>query len=156
MNTDAVRDPLDCLSRSERRSWRRTGRRIQRDHDAGQLTMLQAIAAAGGSLTGLLCRDGRSQATAAEFVVAGTRIRVGSAHRPTLGALSEALAGALEVPLLAASRYGPHWVLTFGPPDGPLAVLADNLAIIPDWPGGPPGAPHAPHAPSRPAVLTRH
>jgi hypothetical protein len=154
MNTDAADDPLDCLSRSERRSWRRAERRLQRDHHAGQLTTLRAIAAAGGGLTGLLCRDGCGQATAAEFVVAGVRIRVGCAHRPTLGALNEALASALAVPLLAADRYGPYWVLTFGQPDGPLAVLADNLIIIPDWPGGPPGSPHAPRQPA--AVLTRH
>jgi hypothetical protein len=102
--------------------------------------MLRNLAAAGGGLTGLRCRDGCGQTTPAEFVIAGARIRVERAHRPTLGVLNEALAGALAVPLLTAGRYGPYWVLTFGQPDGPLAVLADNLTIIPDWPGDPPGA----------------
>lgn len=140
MRTASSGDPLDCLSRSERRRWHRAERRLQRDHDAGQLTKLRAIAAAGGGLTGLLCRDGCGQSAAAEFVVAGARIQVGRAHRPTLGALNEALASAPAVPLLAAGRYGSYWVLTFGQPDGPLAVLADSLTIIPDWPDGPPGS----------------
>ena len=152
MNTDAARDPLDCLSRSERRSWRRAELRLRSDHDAGQLAMLRAIAAAGGGLTGLLCQVGGGPATAAEFVVAGTRIQVGRAHRLTLAALSEALASARAVPLLAAGRYGPYWVLTFGRPDGPLAVLADKLTIIPDGPGRPPA--HGPRQPG--AVFTRN
>jgi hypothetical protein len=154
MNTDAVGDPLAFLSRSERRRWCRAERRLQRHHDAGQLAMLRNIAAAGGGLTRLLCRDSYGQATAAEFEIAGARIQVGRAHRPTVGALNEALASALAVPLLAAGRYGPYWVLTFGQPDGPLAVLADNLTIIPGWHGGPPGSRHAPRQSA--AVISRH
>ena len=132
LSTEAAGDPLDCLSRSECRRWRRAERRLLRERDAGQLTMLRNLAAAGGRLTGLRCRDGCGQATPAEFVIAGARIQVERAHRPTLGVLNEALASALAVPLLTAGRYGPYWVLTFGQPDGPLAVLADNLTIIPD------------------------
>jgi hypothetical protein len=143
---------LDCLSRSERRSWRRVERRLRSGHDAGQLATLRTIAAVGGGLTRLLCRAGRGQATAAEFVVAGTRIQVGRAHRPTLGALNEALARARAVPLLAADRYGPYWVLTFGQSDGPLAVLVDKLTIVPGGPGGPPA--HAPRQPG--AVFARN
>jgi hypothetical protein len=144
MNTDAAGDPLDRLSSSERRRWRRAERKLQRDHDAAQLAMLRNIAAAGGGLTRLLCKDSCGQATAAEFEIAGAQIQVGRAHRPTLSALNEALASTLAIPLLAAGRYGPYWVLTFGQPDGQLAVLADNLTIIPDWHGGPPGSRHAP------------
>lgn len=155
LSTEAAGDPLDCLSRSECRRWRRAERRLLRERDARQLTMLRNLAAAGGGLTGLRCRDGCGQATAAEFVIAGARIQVGRAHRPTLGVLNQALASALAVPLLTAGRYGPYWVLTFGQPDGPLAVLADNLTIIPDWPGGPPGA-RTPPASGRPHSAPIH
>jgi hypothetical protein len=140
MNRDAPADPLAFLSGRERRAWRRAERRAVRDHDAWQLTTLRTLAATGGALTGLLYRDLGGHAVPAEFIIAGKRIRAGRVHRPALSALTQAIAAMPAVPLLAASRYGPYWVLTFEPPTAPLAVLADRLTILPDRPGGPAGA----------------
>jgi hypothetical protein len=40
------------------------------------------------------------------------------------------------IPLLAASRYGPYWVLTFDLATGPLVVLVGGLSILSGRPGG--------------------
>jgi hypothetical protein len=146
MNSKALGDPLTSLSRPERRKWRQAGRRALRDHDAQQLTTLRSLAATGGGLTSLICQDSAGYATSAELVIAGKRIRAGRVHRPTLSALTQALGCMPTVPLLAASRYGPYWVLTFELATAPLAVLADRLSILPDrhCSSGPLAAPTAP------------
>lgn len=79
-------------------------------------------------------------------MIAGKRIRAGRVHRPTLIALTQALGRMPAVPLLTAGRYGPFWVLTFDLATAPLAVLADQLSILPDRHGGsaPPAAPTTP------------
>jgi hypothetical protein len=56
------------------------------------------------------------------------------------------------VPLLAAGRYGPLWVLTFDLATAPLAVLADKLFILPDRHGGS----ASPAAPTTPVDAGRH
>jgi hypothetical protein len=122
--------PLEFLSGRERRKWRLAERRALRDHDAQQLTTLRSLAATGGGLTGLLYQDSRGPTAAAEFIIAGQRIRAGRVHQPALRALTQAIAGMSAVRLLAASRYGPYWVLTFELPTVPLAVLADKLIIL--------------------------
>lgn len=137
MNGNLLDDRLDFLTRAERRRWRRAERRALRDHDAQQLTTLQSLAATGGGLTGLLYQDCGGHTASAEFMIAGKRIRAGRVHRPTLRSLTQAVGSMPAVPLLAASRYRPYWVLTFELPAAPLAVLADRLTILPDRHVGP-------------------
>jgi hypothetical protein len=136
MNSNEPVGPLEFLSGRERRKWRRAERRAVRDHDAQQLTLLRSMAAAGGGLTGLLYRDSGGHTASAEFMIAGKRIRAGRVHRRELNALTQALAAMPAVPLLAAGRYRPYWVLTFELPATPLAVLADKLTVLPERDGG--------------------
>ncbi|MGH3167671.1 MAG: hypothetical protein ACRDN0_17505 [Trebonia sp.] len=156
MNSNASVDPLAFLSGRERRTWRRAGRRAMRDHDAQQLTTLRTLAATGGALAGLLYRDCGRHTAPAEFLIAGKRIRAGGVHRPVLRTLTQAIAATPAVPLLAADRYRPYWVLTFELPTAPLAVLVDTLTILPDRYDGParpaaPAPPAAGHRRSQPA-----
>jgi hypothetical protein len=137
MNSNPLVGPLEFLSGRERRQWRRAERRALRDHDAEQLATLRNLAATGGGLTGLLYRDSGGHTAPTEFVIAGKRIRAERVHVPALRALTQALAVMPAVPLLAASRYRPFWVLTFQLPTAPVAVLADALTILPDQHGGP-------------------
>ena len=139
MNGDAPAGLLALLARREHRWWRRAERRARRDHDTQQLATLQSLAATGGRLTRLLWQDSGGHAAAAEFMIDGRQIRAGRIHQPTLAALTQALGRTPAVPLLAASRYGPCWVLTFGLATAPLAVLADRLTILPDRHVGPDG-----------------
>lgn len=154
--------PLDFLTGRERREWRQVELRALRDHDAQQLTTLRSLAAAGGGLTSLLHRDCAGHTASAEFIIAGKRIQAGRVHRPALRALTQAIAAMPAVPLLAASRYRPYWVLTFQLPAAPLAVLADKLTILPDrhhgsaWPAAltPPAGVRRRPAPAHPIRVT--
>jgi hypothetical protein len=136
MNSKALGDSLAFMSRPERRKWRQAERRIVREHNAQQLITLRSLAATGGGLTSLIYPDSGGYATSAEFMIAGKRIRAGLTHRPTLGALTQALGSMPAVGLLTAGRYGPYWVLTFELATAPLAVLVDKLTILPDRHGG--------------------
>jgi hypothetical protein len=148
MNSNAPpADPRAFLSARERRAWRRAERRAIRDHETQQRTTLRTLAAAGGALTDLLYQDCGGHAAPAEVIIAGKRIQA-RVHRPVLRALTQAIAAMPAVPLHAASRYGPYWVLTFGLPTEPLEVLADGLTILPDPHDGPPGPPHPRHQPA--------
>ena len=146
MNSQALGNPLALMSFPERRRWRQVERRAVREHNARQLTTLRILAASGGALTSLIYPDSGGYATSAEFMIAGTRIRAGRVHRPTLSALTQALGCMPTVALLTASRYGPYWVLTFELATAPLVVLADQLSILPDRHGASPplAAPTAP------------
>jgi hypothetical protein len=150
MNSKALGEPLAFMSFPERRRWRQVERRAVREHNAKQLTTLRILAATGGALTSLIYPDSGRYATSVEFMIAGTRIRAGRVHRPTLSALTQALGCMPTVALLTASRYGPYWVLTFELATAPLVVLVDKLSILPDRHGGstPLAAPTAPGWPS--------
>jgi hypothetical protein len=137
-------DPLPCLSRRERRRWRQAERRVLREREAWQLATLRNLAAVGGRLTTLAYEHSGRYAAAAEFFIDGRRIRAAPVHRPTLSALTQALAGTPAIPLLAAGRYGPYWVLTFDLTAAPLVVLAGRLSILP---ASPPAQPRPPHLP---------
>lgn len=132
MNSQALGDPLAFMSFPERRRWRQVERRAVREHNAQQSTTLRILAATGGALTSLIYPDSGGYATSAEFIIAGTRIRAGCVHRPTLSALTQALGCMPTVALLTASRCGPYWVLTFELATAPLVVLVDKLSILPD------------------------
>lgn len=137
MGARAVRDPIEQLSRAERRGWRLAARRAQKDHEADQLATLQGFVAAGTAVTGLVSSASSTLLTeSVEMVIDGRRIQAHRVHRPTLAALKEALASIATVPLAAAGRYGPYWVLTFRTAAEPLVVLVDRLTILPDWGGG--------------------
>ena len=71
-----------------------------------------------------------------EMLIEGKRVRAHRVPRPTLAALKDALASIAGLPLAAAGRYGPYWVLTFKTAAEPLVVLVDRLTILPDWGGG--------------------
>jgi hypothetical protein len=146
MNSKALGDPLAFMSLPERRRWRQVERRAVREQSAQQLTTLRILAATGGALTSLIYPDSGGYASPAEFMIAGTRIRAGRVHRPTLSALTQALGCMPTVALLTASRYGPYWVLTFELATAPLVVLVDELSILPGRHGGraPLAAPTAP------------
>jgi hypothetical protein len=116
----------------ERRRFCCIERSVVRDHEAGQLAILRGLAAARGGLTSVLSRSQGCQAVSAELVIGGRRVQIGRMHRGTVGALAGAVAGTAPVPLLAAGRYGPYWVLTFGLAAAPLPVLADRLVVLPD------------------------
>lgn len=148
-------DPIDRLSRNERRSWRAIERRARREHEAEQMAVLRSLAATGVGVTGLRTpelddaapnRKSTESGTPVEMIINGRRLRAGRVQRRTLSSLREALSGIATVPLTAVGRYGPYWVLTFKVATEYLVVLADQLTLLPDW-GGPGGRSNAPTAP---------
>ena len=54
MKPTTTLDPLNRLSRSERRDWRATARRAQRDHEAEQLAALRGMAQIGSHVTAMV------------------------------------------------------------------------------------------------------
>jgi hypothetical protein len=136
MNTNFPPDPIEVFSRSERRRWRRMARRTVKQHEAEQLATLRCFAAAGSGITGMSTSRGKGLTDSVEMIIDGQRVRGARVHRPTAAALREALASIANVPLAAATRYGPYWVLTFKTATEPLVVLIDRLTILPDWGGG--------------------
>jgi hypothetical protein len=128
--------PLERLSRSERRRWRTFVRLALKEHEADQLATLREFAAAGSGVTIMSTRQGVGLTDSVEMIIDGWRLRAARVHRPTAAALREALASIASVPLAAASRYGPYWVLTFRTATEPLVVLMDRLTILPDWGDG--------------------
>jgi hypothetical protein len=132
--SNAPGNALPWLSGRERRRWCQAERRALRQHEAWQLATLRNLAATGGRLTALACQTAGGYTSAAEFIIDGKRILVAPVHRPTLCALAQAFADMPAVPLLAASRYGPCWVLTFEVSAAPLVLLAGRLSIDPASP----------------------
>jgi hypothetical protein len=143
-------DPFSCLPRREQRRWRRAERRALREHEAWQLATLRNLAAADGRLVAVTFQRHGTDAAAAEFVIGGKRVRAAPVHLPTLSALTQAIAAVPAIPLLAASRYGTYWVLTFDLTAGPLVVLAGRLSILSSSP--PPAQAGPPQLPPRPAA----
>jgi hypothetical protein len=147
MESPVSSDSAELLSRADRREWVRRERTVTRQHEADQLATLMEFAAAGGGVTGLTTAESLSDLSApVELIIEGRRLRAARVHRPTLSALKDALASIASVPLTAASRYGPYWVLTFKLAAEPLVVLIDHLTILPDW-GGSAGRSTVPGAP---------
>ena len=133
MKSNPTLDPLDRLSRSDRRDWRAAARRAQREHEAEQLAALQGLAQTGCHVTGMITGDSASGFCApVEMIIDGRRLRAWRAYRPALAALREALTNIAHVPLASASRYGPYWVLTFKLATEPLVLLVDRLTLLPD------------------------
>lgn len=151
MSRSRTRDPLDSLTRSEKRSWRATERRLRTEHDTEQAAALLGLAASGGGVTGIMVPlddDGPATraATPVEMIIAGRRLRAWRVHRPSVARLRDALSNLASVPLTAVGRYGPYWVLTFRASHGPLVLLADHLTLLPDR-GGPGGRERSPLGP---------
>jgi hypothetical protein len=134
-----IEDPLQRLSRTERRNWRSAERRARRDHDAEQLATLRSFAATGSGVTGMRAGDsgdsGGVLTDSVEMIIDGRRLRAARVYRPAVGALKEALGSIASVPLTAVGRYGPYWVLTFKLATEPLVLLVERLTILPDWGG---------------------
>jgi hypothetical protein len=128
-------DPTKRISRSERRRWQTMMRRTVKEHEAEQLATLRRFAATGSGVTGMSTQRGMGLTDSVEMIIEGRRVRGARIHRPTAAALREALSSIANVPLAAASRYGPYWVLTFKTATEPLVVLIDRLTILPDWGG---------------------
>ncbi len=133
MKSNPTLDPLNRLSRSDRREWRAAARRAQREHEAEQLAALQGLAETGSQVTGMITGDSTfGFCTPVEMIIDGRRLRAWRAYRPALAALREALTNIANVPLASASRYGPYWVLTFKLATEPLVLLVDRLTLLPD------------------------
>lgn len=152
MSRSRTCDPLGNLTRSERRAWRATERRLRRDHEDEQLAALLGMAAAGDGVTVVTTpqdEDGRARpAPPVEMIIAGRRLRAARVQRRALSKLRDALSPLAAVPLTAAGRYGPYWVLTFRLATEQLVLLVDQLTLLPDWgaPGGRDGSPVRPLA----------
>ncbi len=150
MKPTTTQDPLDGLSRSRRRQWKSTARRVAREHETEQLATLRGLVATGSPVTGMVTVDSSFEIGGpVEMIIDGRRLRAWRAYRPAVAALKEALASIASVPLAGVSRYGPYWVLTFKLAAEPLVVLVDRLTLLPDWggvhgwnpaPKGPPAA----------------
>lgn len=136
MAAEVPPDPLNILSRFDRRHWRRAVRRTVKEHEAEQLATLRGVAATGGTITGVSTAGGTGLTDSIEMIIDGRRVRGIRVHRPTVAVLKDLLGSIAGVPLAAATRYGPYWVLTFKTAAEPLVVLVDRLVILPDWGGG--------------------
>ncbi len=133
MKPNTILDPLDGLSRSERREWRAAARRGQREHEAEQLAALQGLAQTGTPVTGMITGPtSLGFCDPVEMIIDGRRLRAGRVYRPAVAALRDALSTIANVPLAGASRYGPYWVLTFKLATEPLVMLVDRLTLLPD------------------------
>lgn len=137
-----TRDPLDALTRRDKRSWRAAERRAHRDHETDQLATLLGLAAAGVGVTSVTAADEDGDtlrpATPVEMILDGRRLRAGRVPRRSLAKLREAMATIAAVPLTTVGRYGPYWVLTFRLASEQLVILAEHLTLMPEW-GGPGG-----------------
>jgi hypothetical protein len=135
MNSNAVNDPVQRMSRSERRGWRRADRRAVREHENSQLEALRDMAHTGSAVTSMLSGAESDFTGSVEMIIEGRRLRAARVYRPTLAKLKEALGSIAAVPLLAVGRYGPYWVLTFKVATETLVVLADRITLLPEWGG---------------------
>jgi hypothetical protein len=128
MTIPAQSHPLDRLSRSDRRRWRRLDRRAQATLDAQQLRRLQALAGCRTRVESVSpVEDGLPCVQVVELVVGGWRL-VGRVPSRAAAVLEAAL-GAGRVSLTTAGRYGPYWTLGFGGP--PVVLLVDRLTVLP-------------------------
>jgi hypothetical protein len=133
MKSNPPLDPLNRLSRSERREWRAAARRAQREHEAEQLAALQGLAQIGSQVTSMITGESAfGFCTPVEMIIDGRCLRAWRVYRPALATLREALTSIANVPLAGASRYGPYWVLTFKLATEPLVLLVDRLTLLPD------------------------
>lgn len=134
-----IPDPLDRLTRSDKRAWRAAERRVNREHDTEQLAALLGLAAAGGGVTGLTTPSDDLPAgglsTPVEMIIEGRRLRAARVHRRSLSKLRDAVSSIAAVPLTTVGRYGPYWVLTFRLATEQLVLLAEQLTLLPDWGG---------------------
>ena len=152
MSRSRTPDPLRRLTRSERRAWRATERRLRQEHDIEQMAALLGLAAAGGGVTGLSTLPDEQVeprvAAPVEMIIDGRRLRASRVPRRSLSKLREAVSNIASVPLTAVGRYGPYWVLTFRLATEQLVLLVDQLTLLPDWgaPGGRDGSPVRPLA----------
>jgi hypothetical protein len=140
MTMHPLPDPLEQLSRADRRRWRQESRRVQQAYEASQLQALRGLAASGAGVgclstieraepTYLQAGPTYPQAGPVELLVDGRRL-VGRASVAALATLEAAIARG-PVQIGGAGRYGPFWTLTFEGPDRPLVVLADQVALLP-------------------------
>lgn len=133
------RDPIESLTRQEKRAWRMAEKRARREHDTEQMAALLGLAAAGGGVTGM-CTGCEAEQLAslvgpAEFIIEGRRVRAARIPRQSLARLRDAMSRVVTVPLTRVGRYGPYWVLTFKVATEQLVVLAEHLTLLPDWGG---------------------
>ena len=128
MTIPAQSHPLDRLSRSDRRRWRRLDRQAQATLDARQLRHLQALAECRARVASVSpVEAGSPWVRVVEIAVESWRL-VGRIPARA-GAVLEAALGAGPVSLTTAGRYGPYWTLGFGGP--PLVLLVDRLMVLP-------------------------
>jgi hypothetical protein len=140
MTIPAQSHPLDRLSRSDRRRWRRLDRQAQAALDAQQLRRLQGLAGCRSRVESVSALgDGSPWVRVVEVRIGRWRL-VGRVPAGAAAVLEAAL-GAGPTLLTAAGRYGPYWTLGFGGP--PAVVLVDRLTVLPAD-GGASNAAHGP------------
>jgi hypothetical protein len=127
----APSDPLDRLSRADRRRWRRLDRQAQATLDAQQLRRLRALADRRPIVESV-----SSVATGSPWmIVLGLSVRswrlAGRAPARAGAELAAAVTSG-SVWLAAAGRYGPYWTLTFGGRSAPVALLLAGLTVSRD------------------------
>jgi hypothetical protein len=161
MTMHPLPDPLEQLSRADRRRWRQESRRVEQAYEAAQLQALRGLAASGAGVRCLSTID-RAEPTYPQagptypqagptYPQAGPTYPQAGPTYPQAGAVellvdgrrlvgraSAAALASLEAAIArgpvrigGAGRYGPFWTLTFEGPDRPLVVLADRVALLP-------------------------
>jgi hypothetical protein len=142
MSFPITSDPLEQLSRADRRRWRRLDRHARQVLEAQQLALIRGLALSGAGVESVGPVEGpQFPICAVEFTIGGRRL-TGRMPKTARVALQAALAFG-PVQLASAGRYGPYWTLTFAGRGAPLVVLVAQLSV-----SGPAGG--AGHATDRP------
>jgi hypothetical protein len=123
-------DPLEQLSRAERRRWYRAGRRIQQAHERQQLGVLRAVAATAAELHDVSTVDGDGVETGPVVFTVGERRLLGRVSVVARSGLERAMRSG-PVRLGGAGRYGPYWTLSFTGIGAPLVILAARVVLLP-------------------------
>jgi len=135
---DSLPDPVEQLSRVERRRWLQQMRQAQRAHEADQLAILHGLAAELAELGSVSTTDqhqvqGVTSAAAGpvEAVIGERHLIAGRVSRAAWATLEAAVGkGRGPVRLVGAGRYGPYWTLMFEAGLARLIVLADRVVLI--------------------------
>ena len=128
MTSTAASDPLERLSRADRRRWRRLDRQAQQILDAQQLALIRRLAVSQAGV------DSVAPLESAQFPICWVEVAVGSRRltgrmpKTARVALAAAVASG-RVRLASAGRYGPYWTLTFTGRAAPLVVLMAQLSV---------------------------
>jgi hypothetical protein len=128
MTFPATADPLERLSRADRRRWRRLDRRARQVLEAQQLALIRRLAVSGAEVESVGPIDGSEWPACGVELTVGSRRLTGRMPKTARVALNAAVASG-PVQLASAGRYGPYWTLTFAGRGAPLVVLMAHLSV---------------------------